>query len=119
MFFRVGLGMGPSESAVSAERKRVSAGRFYASSLPVNLAAAMMMSSRSLTRSVSVSMHKSAFVLAVTPLEIAHKVHQCLYAFERHGVVDAGAHTADGFVAFEQAQTLQFGFEDEAAIEFG
>ena len=64
-------------------------------------------------------MHKSAFVLAVTPLEIAHKVRQRLYAFERHGVVDAGAHTADGFVAFEQAQALQFGFEDEAAVKFG
>ena len=41
--------------------------------------------------------------LAILSLEIGHKFHQRGHAFYRHGVINAGAHTAQRFIAFQLA----------------
>src|SRR6266850_1985606 len=52
-------------------------------------------------------------------LELPHILHQPLHALDRHGVVDRGAHAADGAVAFELHHAARFGAFQELAVQFG
>src|SRR5712675_154556 len=52
-------------------------------------------------------------------LELLHVLHQPLHTLDRHGVVDRGAHAADGAVAFELHHTARFGAFQKLAVELG
>src|SRR5690349_8429748 len=55
--------------------------------------------------------------LSMLRLELAHKIHQCLYTGYRHRVVDRGAHAADRAVALELKQAALLGLLEEFLIE--
>ena len=54
---------------------------------------------------------------AVPTREVAHEIYQRLHGFERHRVVQRGAHAADRLVTFERQQAGSFGFLQKRRIE--
>src|SRR5688572_22159079 len=57
------------------------------------------------------------FFLGMLLLEIAHVFHKALHAFQRHRVVDRGAHAADRAVALELDQAALLGAFEKSAIQ--
>lgn len=55
--------------------------------------------------------------LTVTTFEVDHEISQGFNAFQRHGVIDRGAHSAYHTVAFQRMQTRREGLFQEHVIQ--